>query len=133
MKESVIGPNTGLDLFVNLNNIGAFFTGLKPLRGLMKFSVLCEGTTRLPFWLVESLWIRYPSAFWLVVTFVNKDRTIVLNFVAIGRVWTDRHKDDRVAPFQSEIHTALEARAFFLAHLNVGNNITPHGSTPTKT
>lgn len=33
---------------------------------------------------------------------------------------------------QTEIHAPLKACAFFLAHLNVGNDITSQNSTPDK-
>ena len=48
MKKSVVGPNTSFDLFVNLNNVRAFFTSLESLRSLMKSSVLSEGAAGLP-------------------------------------------------------------------------------------
>jgi hypothetical protein len=83
--------------------------------------------------LIESFGIRNPRPFRLVVTFVDKDGTIVLNLIAIRSVWAHGHKDHRVVPLQPEIHAALEARAFFLAHLNVGDDITSHASTPEGT
>ena len=71
------------------------------------------------FGLIESFWIGNTRAFRLVVTFVDKHGNTVLNLIAIRSVWAYGHKDHRVVPLQSEIHAALEARAFFLAHLNV--------------
>jgi hypothetical protein len=37
-----------------------------------------------------------------------------------------------VVPLQSEIHPSLEACSFFLAHLNIGDDITSHASTPDR-
>ena len=46
MKKSVISPNTGFNLFVNLDDIPTFFAGFELLSGLMKFSVFRKSTAR---------------------------------------------------------------------------------------
>jgi len=46
MKKAVISPNTGFNLFVNLDDIRPFFAGFVLLSGLMKFSVFRKSAAR---------------------------------------------------------------------------------------
>lgn len=91
MKETVIGPNAGFDLFVYLNNIRCLFTCFELLCCLMEFPILGKHSTWLSLWLVECFGIRNSFAFRLIMPFVNEHRPIILHLVLIGSIGTNRH------------------------------------------
>src|ERR671910_2417909 len=58
VKDSVVRPYSGLDLFVYSNTLGIAFPGFIQLSSVMEFSILRQSTGRKSFGLIHNFWIR---------------------------------------------------------------------------
>ena len=58
--------------------------------------------------------------------FVYERRSRVLKPIAIRRIRAHGHKDDRMVAAEAEVHALLQARAFALAHFDVGDDVVTH-------
>ena len=81
MKDAIVGPNSRLDFLVNSYPLWWTFSGLIRLSSLMEFTVLGQTAGRESFWLVRSLWIRMVWSPRLVVTFVDKRRSLIFKSI----------------------------------------------------
>jgi hypothetical protein len=54
--------------------------------------------------------------------FVNQYSTILFHNIRVGRAHSSAHQDYARAAAQPEIHPALKAHAFLLAHLEIRND-----------
>jgi hypothetical protein len=85
----------------------------------MKLAVFCEGTRRITFWLVDTLWIWTLCSLGSVVSLVDESCTTIFYPVSIRRVRPHRHEDYGMIAPQSEVHTPLKASTFAATHFEI--------------
>ncbi len=127
MKDAVVRPDSRADLLVDAYALRWTPMKFEGLRRLVKPAVLGESVewgSRGP---VHNLRVRARCRFWMIVPLVDEHSTAILDFIAIRRIGTERHKDYGVISAQAKVHPLLEACAFATRHLNVGNYIVTHG------
>jgi hypothetical protein len=89
MKNAVVGPDSGMDFFVNSNSLRLATTRLRILSILMKSSILGQSARRKVLRLINHLGIRTIGPAWFVVAFVNQNRSALLDSVAIWAISTE--------------------------------------------
>jgi len=92
----------------------------------VEMAVLRMRTLGCEFGLVDAFWIRHRCVFRMIMAFVDKSRSVVIEAVVIWRVWTQRHKNDRMASVKIEVHSPLKASFLATTHLQVGNDFVRH-------
>jgi hypothetical protein len=60
---------------------------------------------------------------WLIVTFVDKRRSLVFKSILVGCIAPNRHQYHRVIPAYTKVHPLLKARSLTSAHVNIRNNV----------
>jgi hypothetical protein len=127
VKNAVVRPNTCANLFVDPHALRRPPLKLEPLRRLVKLAVLSKAARRESLGLVHNLRIPTTCGFRMVVPFIDKGSTTVLDPIAIWSVWTKGHEDYGVIPAQAKVHPLLETGALAATHLNVRDYVVTHG------
>src|SRR5262245_35905572 len=83
VKDAIVGPDSGMEFFVNSNPLRLAQPRLSILSGLMKFAILRQAAGRIVLWLIDHLGIRTTGPARFVVAFVDQNGSRFLDSVAI--------------------------------------------------
>lgn len=133
MENSVVCPDSGLNLFVNANALRGPFSLFETLRRHVKSTILGQAARWMSFRLVHNFWIGTRSKFRVVMPFVHERCSTIFKTITIRRIWAHGHQNYGVIPAQPKVHPLLKACTFSLAHINVGDDVIAHRVQSTTT
>jgi hypothetical protein len=71
------------------------------------------------FRLIDSLGIRNAAAPGFIMSLIDQNCSILLEFILVRSVRSKRHEDDRMSAAQPKVHSALEAHSFAATHFKI--------------
>lgn len=126
MEHAVVGPDPGAELLVDPNTLWLGTVLLVSLGSSVEEAVLGGPAVVRELGLVHRLRFGAVLGPGEVMALVDEGCPSVFQAVVVRGIRPDRHEDDGVVPAQAKVHAPLEAGAFPLAHLEIGDDLVGH-------